>query len=52
MYVFDKPELGQDFMHEFTGILMLAPALAMFWGLSKLLESIFVEVEDGGSDGG
>ncbi len=46
MYVIDKPELGQDFMHEFTGILMLIPAVGMFWALSKLLEALFVEVED------
>jgi len=45
MYVVDKPELGKDFMHTFTGMLMLGPALLMFWGLSKLLRSVFVEVE-------
>jgi len=45
MFVLDKPEMGQNFMHEVTGIVMLAPALAMFWGLSKLLEHLFVEVE-------
>jgi exosortase len=45
MFVLDKPEMGQSFMHEVTGIVMLAPALAMFWGLSKLLEHLFVEVE-------
>jgi exosortase len=26
MYVIDKPELGQDFMHEVAGMVMLAPA--------------------------
>jgi exosortase len=46
MYVLDKPQLGQRFMHEFTGMLMLVPALLMFWGLAKLLDSLFVEVED------
>jgi exosortase len=45
MYVVDQPELGRDFMHTFTGILMLGPAVLMFWGLSKLLQSLFVEVE-------
>ncbi len=46
MYVIDRPELGSRFMHEFTGMLMLVPALLMFWGLAKLLSSLFVEVED------
>lgn len=46
MYVIDKPELGRDFMHTFTGILMLGPAVLMFWGLSKLLQNLFVEVEE------
>ncbi|MFP3936691.1 MAG: exosortase/archaeosortase family protein [Phycisphaerae bacterium] len=46
MYAIDRPELGTKFMHEFTGMLMLAPALLMFWGLAKLLSSLFVEVED------
>jgi len=50
MYVLDKPELGQDFMHTFTGILMLGPALLMFWGLSALLRGLFVEVEDEDED--
>jgi exosortase len=46
MFVIDKPELGTDFMHEFTGLLMLIPAFLIFWGLSGLLKRIFVEVED------
>ena len=46
MYVIDKPELGRDFMHTFTGILMLGPAVLMFWGLSKLLQNLFVEVDE------
>jgi len=45
MFVYDKPELGQNFMHEFTGMLMLIPALALFWGLGKLLDHLFVEVD-------
>jgi len=54
MYVWDKPELGQDFMHTFTGMLMLAPALLMLWGLSWLLRGLFVESdeEEDESDGG
>lgn len=46
MYVWDRPELGQDFMHSFTGMLMLAPALLMLWGLSRLLRGLFVEEDD------
>jgi len=46
MYVVDKPQLGQDFMHEFVGLLMLIPAAGMLWLLSYLLNSIFVEVDE------
>jgi exosortase len=46
MYVWDRPELGQSFMHSFTGILMLAPALLMLWGLGWLLRGLFVEEDD------
>ena len=46
MYVLDMPELGSKFMHEFTGMLMLLPALLLFWALSKLLQGLFVEVEE------
>ncbi len=45
MYVLDRPELGQDFMHSFTGIVMLIPALALLWGLGRLLQALFVEVD-------
>ncbi|MGC9455107.1 MAG: exosortase/archaeosortase family protein [Phycisphaerae bacterium] len=50
MYAIDRPELGSKFMHEFTGMLMLVPALLMFWGLAKLLGSLFVEEEDDPDD--
>ena len=46
MYVIDRPELGQKFMHEFMGMMMLAPALAIFWGLSYCLRHLFVEVDE------
>jgi len=51
MFVFDRPELGQDFMHNFTGMLMLVPAGVLLWLLGMLLRSLFVEVEEdeGGS---
>jgi len=50
MYVIDKPELGQKFMHEFMGMLMLVPALALLWGLSALLANLFVEEPDSTRD--
>lgn len=45
-YVLDHPEFGQKFMHEFTGMLMLIPAVLMFWGLGKLLNALFMESEE------
>jgi len=50
MSVLDYPELGNDFMHEFTGMLMLGPALLMFWALSRLLQAMFVEHEEADED--
>ncbi len=47
MYVIDRPELGQDFMHEVAGMVMLVPALGLFWLLSWLLHRLVVEVEEG-----
>ena len=46
MYVIDKPQLGQEFMHDFTGLLMLAPAMLMLWGIGWLLRNLFVEVDE------
>lgn len=46
MYVVDKPELGQDFMHEVAGMVMLAPALVLFWLLSWLLRSLVIEEDE------
>jgi exosortase len=59
MFVIDKPELGQEFMHTFTGMLLLIPALILLFGLGKLLQAVVVEEEededepdtDGGSGG-
>lgn len=50
MFVVDRPELGQDFMHRFTGMVMLIPALLMFLGLSALLSALFVEDDEDESD--
>jgi exosortase len=46
MFVMDKPEWGSNFMHEFTGILMLVPAFIMLWLVGKGLQSIFVEEDE------
>ena len=43
MFYIDKPELGQDFMHYFTGMLMLIPAFGLLWLLSWILRHVFVE---------
>lgn len=45
MYVIDRPELGQGFMHEFAGMLMLIPAVILFWLLGLLMQKLFVEVD-------
>jgi len=51
-YVMDKPDFGSGFMHEFTGMLMLVPALLMLWVLDKLLQSLFVaDEQDDGEEG-
>ncbi|KPK84707.1 MAG: hypothetical protein AMJ81_04940 [Phycisphaerae bacterium SM23_33] len=57
MYYIDRKELGERFMHYFTGLLMLVPAFLMLWGLARLLralprffswlvDKLFVEVSD------
>ena len=49
-YVLDKPDFGKGFMHSFTGMLMLIPALLMLWGINWLLQSLFVADEQGDQD--
>ncbi len=46
MYVLDKPELGQDFMHTAMGMLLLIPALLLLFLLTQLLDSMFVDVDE------
>lgn len=46
MYVIDKPEWGQDFMHTFMGLLMLAPALLMLLGINALLNALYHDEDD------
>jgi exosortase len=50
MYVLDKPQLGQGFMHDFTGILMLVPAFAMLWAVGWVLQGLFIEEDDDAPD--
>ena len=52
MFALDMPELGQDFMHEFMGMVMLIPAALLLWLLSWLLQSLFVEVDEEADSGG
>jgi len=49
MFVWDKPELGSDFMHTFTGMLMLIPAGLIMACIWWLLKKIYVtdDEEDG-----
>jgi exosortase len=46
MFYIDREELGQDFMHAFTGILMLIPAFGLLWVLGWIMRLIFVEVDE------
>jgi len=46
MYVWDVPELGQKFMHEFTGMLMLIPAFLFLWLLGKGLDLFYAHEEE------
>jgi len=52
MYVYDRPELGKDFMHEFMGIVLLIPALLLLVLLSRVMRSVYIEedVEDGADE--
>ncbi|MCY2924260.1 MAG: exosortase/archaeosortase family protein [Planctomycetota bacterium] len=46
MFVIDRPELGQEFMHTFMGMILLVPALGMLLLLSWVLKRLFVEEDD------
>ena len=43
MFYIDRPELGQDFMHYFTGVLMLGPAFGLLWLLAWVMNHLFIE---------
>jgi exosortase len=46
MFVIDQPAFGEQTMHELMGMALLVPALGLLMLLSKLLSSLFVEVEE------
>lgn len=52
MFVIDRAEMGQGFMHGFVGMLMLIPAVIMFWLLALLMQKLFIEVDDGDGPAG
>ncbi len=51
MFVIDKRQFGEDLMHELMGMVLLIPAAGFLWLLSKLLSSLFVEVEEEEEEG-
>ena len=46
MFVIDQPNLGRDFMHEFTGLLMLIPAALIMAGIWWVLKKIYTDEEE------
>lgn len=48
MYVLDKPELGQDFMHKFMGMALLIPALLLLLLLNRLMRTVYQDADDEG----
>ena len=46
MFAHDWPELGNGTMHEMMGMILLIPALGLLWLLSRLMQALFVDVEE------
>jgi len=46
MFIVERREFGEKFMHEFTGMLMLIPAGLLLLLASWIMKSLFVEVDD------
>lgn len=46
MFLINKPELGKEFMHTATGMVLLIPALLLLFGLGKLMQSFYVEEDE------
>ena len=50
MFYLDKPELGEDFMHTATGMVLLIPAMILLFAVGKILNMLYVEVDDDEDD--
>lgn len=50
MFVWDKKELGEGFMHNMMGMALLVPALLLLFLLAKLLDGLYVEEDDDEED--
>jgi exosortase len=46
MFIVERREFGEKFMHEFTGMLMLIPAGLLLLLASWIMKRLFVEVDD------
>ena len=46
MFVQDKPELGRDFMHTATGVVLMIPALLLLILLGMLLDMMYIDGDD------
>ncbi len=46
MFIIDKKELGENFMHTVMGMLLLVPALLLLFLLSRILNRIYEEVDE------
>ncbi|MCD4824682.1 MAG: exosortase/archaeosortase family protein [Phycisphaerae bacterium] len=51
MFLIDKKELGEDFMHNAMGMILMIPALLLLFLLAHLLDSMYEEVDDDEEDG-
>ena len=46
MFIIDKKELGEDFMHEAMGMVLLVPALLLLFLLTRVIGRIYEEVDE------
>ncbi len=46
MFVIDKPELGEKFMHEFMGMALLVPAFLLLLLLGRILHGFYLHEDD------
>ena len=51
MYVIDKPDLGQNLMHEMMGMALLVPALLLLLLLGWFLQRLFIDVDEDEQEG-